>query len=531
MPVKLKFVAVLFFLLSLQLGVVWYYTHHNTHKHSSEGSSGILSVGKRVNGTITLTYSYDGFLDNKWKASEVVIESPMVGFKVRHSADAETNSVPANAQRSHASLLTKGKSDFSHTTLRTWKEGTFCDDFLTNTFQLKIPACSISNQSHLPESVECFGSPHSHSMGTCTLRNIVVSPGVLMRVMYDPDRPKFEENEHSFALLNGMDTECRDMTINTLATRVEGGDYVLKVVKSILKEKAQNVSVCNTWINETVFFFTAHRFHIYFRFLDYFNVHKLVGEMYRRGTITDGFRIIRISGSDNYHFPEFDQGLFPEARVQALEDLADTKTCFEKVILVPKSYASTIFQCKSRVSLRMKCITCDGKGLNETDISKFSDRVLRTCSSRAQSKDKNKLVVLVSRRPYLRNGNDKLNHFERVLDNEGELSRALQQALVNVTVQIVHLENLSLCEQISYGHNADVYLGVHGSGLVHLWWMRDDALLYEMEPHYQIGNPTFRLLSRLSGHNYHSEFVSGGFKTVHSNVRSVVENIKKLSNL
>lgn len=411
---------------------------------------------------------------------------------------------------------------------KTWIKESFCDNFLTKTFQLKAPVCSVPREPHLQESVDCFGSPHSSSMGTCTLRNIVVSPSILMRAMYDPDRPKFEEHKYSISLLRGLDTECEGMTIDSISKRMEGGDYVLKVVQSIMKEdKARDSSVCDAWINETVFFYTAHRFHIFFRFLDYYNIHKLVGDL--KDSIGRNFRIIRISGSDNYHFPEFDRALFPDARVQALEDLNNVTTCFKKVILVPKSYASPIFQCKNRVSLRTKCSDCNGKGLRGTDISKFSERVVKACSSggKLASKGEKKLLIVVSRTPYLRNQNDKLNRFERILENEDELVKVLQKAFVNATVVLVHLENLTICKQITYGHNADVYIGVHGSGLVHLWWMRDDALLYEMEPHYQIGNPTFRMLSILTGRRYHNDIITGSLKTVHTDVKSVVDNIRK----
>ena len=302
-------------------------------------------------------------------------------------------------------------------------------------------------------------------MGTCTLRNVAVLPGVLMQTMYDADRPKFESNKPPITLLRGQGSECRKMTFENLARRVEGGDYVFKAIKSIVADNTtDSSSVCKTWINDTTLFFTAHRFHAYFRFLDYYNVHQLLGNM--KNSITGITRIIRISGSDNYHFPEFDQALFPEVKVQALEDVKDWKTCFREVILVPKSYASPIFQCKSRISLKMKCGDCDGKGLNETDIRVFRNRVLRACSSRGllpSKGDGRKLIVMVSRKPYLRNQNDKLGHFERVLENEAELAQALQEAFKNATVQVVHLENLTICEQIAYGHNADVYLGVHGS--------------------------------------------------------------------
>lgn len=78
---------------------------------------------------------------------------------------------------------------------------------------------------------------------------------------------------------------------------------------------------------------------------------------------------------------------------------------------------------------------CDGRGLNEIEISIFRDRVLRACSSnnKLPSKEDKQLLVLVSRTPYLRNQNDDLSRFERVLDNEEELVTELRRAFVNVT--------------------------------------------------------------------------------------------------
>ena len=258
-------------------------------------------------------------------------------------------------------------------------------------------------------------------------------------------------------------------------------------------------------------------------------MHRLLEDAILKFNIS---RIIRLSGSDNYMFPRFDATLFPEVKVQTLEDFKDVKTCFRNVVLVPKSYASPIFQCKNRVWLRTRCMQCDGKGKNETHISSFRSRVLKVCSHRVRDMAANKshgLIVLVSRAPYLRNKKDNVRNFERVLDNEAELAGKIRGNFTNSTVKVVHLESLDLCEQVAYAHNADIYMGVHGSGLVHLWWIRDDALVYEMEPHYEIANPTFRMLARLAGRNYHSDFVGGGWKLVHAYVNTVISNLKKYS--
>ncbi len=412
--------------------------------------------------------------------------------------------------------------------LPNWEAKTFCHDFFVNTFIMRAEVCANSS---VEKSVECFGNRHSSSMATCTLRNIVVLPSLLLKAVSDPDYLKFTSDEHSIALLKRADTDCVNITTNNLSKRVESGDYVLKMVKKLVEEKTYDTSNCDTWIHETVLLFTAHRFHIYFRFLDYFNVHRLLEDAILKFNVS---RIIRISGNDNYKFGWFDQALFPEVRFQTLEDFKSVNTCFKKVVLVPKSYASPVFQCKNRVWLRTSCVNCDGKGKNETHINSFRTRVLKACSRRVDSMDADNngsLIVLISRSPYMRNNKDSLKNFERILDNENELVTKIRGNFSDSTVHVVHLEKLDICEQVAYAHNADIYLGVHGSGLVHLWWMRDEALVYEMEPHYEVANPTFRMLARLTGRNYHSEFIPGGWKTVHTNVKSVIKNLMKFSKL
>ena len=46
------------------------------------------------------------------------------------------------------------------------------------------------------------------------------------------------------------------------------------------------------------------------------------------------------------------------------------------------------------------------------------------------------------------------------------------------------MEDLPICEQIRYAHDADVLMGVHGAGLVHLWWIQEEALMFEFVPKY-----------------------------------------------
>ncbi len=103
-------------------------------------------------------------------------------------------------------------------------------------------------------------------------------------------------------------------------------------------------------------------------------------------------------------------------------------------------------------------------------------------------------ITLISRKPYERWQGDQANaNFRRVLENENQLVLALNKLnspKANVTV--VHLEQMDICEQVRAASESDVLMGVHGAGLVHLWWLRDDAAIVELEPNNQRSNPSFR---------------------------------------
>lgn len=90
----------------------------------------------------------------------------------------------------------------------------------------------------------------------------------------------------------------------------------------------------------------------------------------------------------------------------------------------------------------------------------------------------------------------------------------------------VHLEDMDICSQIRSAHDADVLLGVHGAGLVHLWWLREEALVLELVPDFAISNPTFKMLSTLTGRNYRAYHVQSSNKhSIRVNVKEVVQNL------
>ena len=117
------------------------------------------------------------------------------------------------------------------------------------------------------------------------------------------------------------------------------------------------------------------------------------------------------------------------------------------------------------------------------------------------------MVVILRKNHSWKSGNRK--YFERALSNSKELLNGLREAFPSTNVTAIYMEDLPICGQIRYAHNADVLMGVHGAGLVHLWWIQEEALMFEFVPKYKISNPTFKVLSALVGRNYYSVTISG----------------------
>ena len=91
--------------------------------------------------------------------------------------------------------------------------------------------------------------------------------------------------------------------------------------------------------------------------------------------------------------------------------------------------------------------------------------------------------------------NEADKNFHRILENEDQLVDALQSDSndLNLQVEVVHLETMEICEQIVKAASSDILMGVHGAGLVHVWWLaKKHATLIEIEPSSQTANPSFR---------------------------------------
>ena len=427
-----------------------------------------------------------------------------------------------------------------------WYSGTFCHDFISSTFQNTVSLCrastttptSISSISsgRLPqEAGSCHTSRFNNGAGMCILNGVLVHyPKMLVKLLsVSADRGDVlsSAEKSSVALLTNCCRACKSDApgLNGWLRQPPQDSYMANVIKQLMQNPLQNDSQCEKWIEEDTYFFMAAGGHVYFRFLAYYNLHKAILDVSRHhaGGGAHKPRIVRIAeGRSRYRFPGLDSLLFPGGVVQAMEDLGTETTCFRRVILVPASYSSSIFQCKMSQHLLHRCLRCNGTARPNTSLSTFRRRVLRACHLESLEPNSNFLITIVSRTPYKRFPKDKLQRFQRILKNEKSLVLKIKAKFKFASVQTVRLENLSICEQVRVARSSDVYMGVHGAGLVHLWWLRDGALAYELEPHFERSNPTFQLLAQLAGIRYMKSLTGGDERLVHARVNDVLQDLQ-----
>ena len=406
----------------------------------------------------------------------------------------------------------------------TWKEKTFCHDFLVNTFHDSIPVCG--SEVKREDQVKCRGTVYSNIMSMCSCQNLAVNPQE-MRTVIPSDLSWSSPKKNTINLVDSTNVDCKSPSSKRLEAKTEKNDYQLKLTQHLLNSEKVSPRVCDVWMNKTAFFHVSNKPHIYFRFLDLYNVHKALLDY----TATeDNHQVVRIGNlSPDYRFPEFDKALFPGAI--SLDDLLRYNTvCFREVIFVPRSYQSVPFRCKMAQTLKKRCMECNGKGLTGSPFYSFRSRVLKACkiSEDQQHHQSNRShLMIISRKPYQRWTNDRSYNFQRVLKNEDEMVASIRKAFPRVEVKVLHMESLNICEQVRYAVEADVLLGVHGAGLVHFWWLEDMAEGLELEPSFEYGNPSFRMLTKLAGRGYVSERISGSSKSVTVNINHLIQTLRR----
>ena len=412
---------------------------------------------------------------------------------------------------------------FPPPTPATWKSKTFCDTFIEHPFQSPVPMCdSVMWPNH---SISCFRTPRSSVMATCTIQNLAIHPKRLKSAMSNCNTCNIL-GTMSVWLLESNETQCPVPMMTNLFKATEPVDYMQNFVREVINSEQKPPSACEEWVNKTAYFFMVSQpHHIYFRFLAYYNVHK---SLIDNSAVDEDSVIIRISDSNGYKFEDFERALFPE--MLTLKNFSNSITCFRKVVLVPWAYACVLFRCRIEDGLRYDCLKCDGTDLPGTSFMSFRSRVLKACSLKDfERKSSAKQLIVVSRKPYVRYRGDSQFRFQRVLTNEDELIQSLNKSFPSLQLTVVHMENLPICSQIRYGQEADILLGVHGAGLIHLWWLRDEAFIFELIPEFKLDTPTLEILANLAGRRHHGITIPGGKDRVTANLREVMERLTNIS--
>ena len=392
--------------------------------------------------------------------------------------------------------LSIDKKDASSRTL-TWPFDSFCHKFLVNTFSESMRVCKDGSNRMM-----CHGSPYTN-MATCTLRQVALIPQSAHYSDQFNDGGIWLQRDSSMP----TSSHCVGVDYTNLLRHVESGDYMERVVQTAGLTHTRRE--CDVTTPGTAYVYVGYATHVYFKFIVWYNLYKSIED--NGGGNPDVMRLSK--GKTPFTFPEMERSLFPNAI--AMEDVDDATSvhCFEELVLVPWTYSSVLFQCKNRKHLVPQCGQCNGTGLADTTFMKFRRKVLHVCGLQDSEQGGNKRtlnkIVVILRKPYHRFIGDDEKSFSRILVNAEELIEKLKSTFVNASVIPAHMEEFSLCEQIQLAHTADVLVGVHGAGLVHLWWMQSHALMFEIVPRTQVSNPTFKMLSTLTGRRYHGYRIEG----------------------
>ena len=407
------------------------------------------------------------------------------------------------------------------TVLRGWDSGSFCDELLQNTFSQLVPICETTHHSQ-QSAIMCKKNPKVVHIIKCSLTNVLIRPKKLFKGITSGDHIV---NSEGIELLVTDSVGCESPNVDRVHGITQKDDHVRNMVEeSVRRPTRLKSSDCQRWINETTFLYLGMNVHVYFEFLALYNAYKSILDEGNIGS----YKVVRIAQHDfNFAFTDFEKLLFPG--IEFVQNMTEESVCFKRLILPPRCYSSLLFVCKMKASILNQCYHCNGKGRPGIAFRSFRTHALKACSlndsmSPITGYRNPKKIAVILRKPYKRYVGDQRTTFDRVLSNNDELLRELKARFAKANVISFHGEDLSVCEQMQMVHDADIFIGVHGAGLVHAWWLQDNALLVEIIPSDEIGNPTFKMLTTLIGINYN------GYRIRQGSHRRISLDVKKFIN-
>ena len=361
-------------------------------------------------------------------------------------------------------------------------------------------------------------------MSRCTLRNVAI---------YKPTKPSNTLVDF-FHLVITDSSVCSKVNLNSI---MEDNDYMYNLVTALAVKQRMPSYMCQHF-GQNVFMLETNFNHIYFRFLGYFSLFLSIKES---GLKEGQYTIIQVPQSLLFKKQIYKTSSIEKILFTGLMDLqnfvAYAPTCINTVNLVPYAYYTVPFRCKRDANLTPLCTQCSGEAYTKPYLE-FRTRVLSSCgfsdmvTMRERQMRSTKKIVLISRTRLQRK-----RITERIVVNKNTLVNAIAQEIPSATVTVAHMEEMDICQQVELAHKADILMGAHGAGLVHLWWLQDDAFLLEFEPDYKMDNPTFKVLSVLTGRKYEKIklYDAPGVNPANNqhieyvvNVKEVIEKLKDL---
>ena len=435
-----------------------------------------------------------------------------------------TGHTQAAVKQNSRSVIASSRDAFS---VRGWDNGSFCDKLLHNTFSQLVPVCEVTHHSE-QSAIMCKKNPRATSMIQCSLTNVLIRPKKLFKAIASESGNVI--NSEGIELLLSDSISCKSPKMNGIYSTTESNDHVRKMVEESVRHPARAKSTdCHRWINETTFLYLGMNVHVYFEFIALYNAYKSILD---EGDI-GSYKVLRVAQHTfDFVFADFEKLLFPG--IEFVQNMTEESVCFKRLVLPPRCYSSLIFVCKMNVKIRDQCFHCDGKGLPGTAFRSFRTQVLKACSlndamSPITGYQNPKKIAVILRKSYQRYAGDQRTRYDRVLSNNNELLTELKARFINTNVVSFHGEDLSVCEQIRMVHDADIFIGVHGAGLVHAWWLQDNALLIEIVPSDEISNPTFKMLTTLVGIHYKGYRISqGSNRKITLDVKSFIKALNRI---
>jgi len=106
-------------------------------------------------------------------------------------------------------------------------------------------------------------------------------------------------------------------------------------------------------------------------------------------------------------------------------------------------------------------------------------------------------LLIISRQNYVTHARNPAAVVRRKIANEPELEATVRMRNPNFHIRSVHLERLTLEQQLRLVASSDVLIGMHGAGLTHAIFLPDKSGLVEMVPgRLASGNRHFQAIAR-----------------------------------